>query len=687
MKKIILLALMLFLCTFMCIGAFAAEKTVYVASSGDDANDGSSYTKAVKTVSRAYALIGDSDGRIVICSYINVGSDCVLPANKGMVTISASDGKNYFPLGTLSFSKSLNLSGDTTFERVKISASGIGYLACGGNNVTFGNKIEVGGTLDIMGGYYATTEMTVADASISNDYTITVMSGTYSHIRGGNRRSVANAPFGNISGNCTVNVQGGEFTARDGETNLTAATGMNSQSGNVTLNISGGEFYGSVYGVGRMGSNSTNDSSNITGNVTINITGGTFGGRKLNEKQEESTAFSGKYSLSLTGGDFARIESINGSSASSINVTEGVKNYNEGVYKVQYTNPLRPGPDPWIIYNDGMYYVVISGDKIIYAYAAPSLDAIKYSETYVLWEAPKTVTEENKMYSKEIWSPELHYVSAEEFGAEYEGWWLYFSADDGANPNHRLYCVKSLSGDPLGPYGSPVTGEAGIPVKMTVDNDEYWAIGQSLLRVNGTTYLTWTSETGRGTTDNHKQDIRIAKLANPYTVIGEGVKICVPEYDWEKHGTAYNPTTGNTTPETVEGATAVYGDNGEIIIIYSASNYTSAYYCLATLTLKEGADPLNKDSWVKSEQPVFSRQHDTYGPGHAAYTTDAAGQRIMVYHAYLTWLKVSRHVFVQPWTLNGTTVDMNGGPYSQSTVLTVSSWRPGVKDVITGFGK
>ena len=686
MKKLFMLSAALILALTLCIGIFAAEKTVYIASSGDDAKDGSSYKDAIKTIGRAYEIIGTNDGKIVVCNYLSVGSDYVFPEHSGNITITASDGKMYFPLGTIAFSKSINISGDTTFERIKLSTSGIGYFAGGGNDLTLGNGIETIGSIDLIGGYYV-QGTDAADANITDDYTITVKSGSYTHFRGGNRRATGSAAFGTISGNCTINISGGEFTARDGETNLCAATGMNHHTGSVTVNVSGGEIYGSLFAVGRAGTNNVGVTPVVSGNVTVNVSGGIIGGRSISEVQDPTTSFTGKYSLNLTGGNYPRIESVKGSDTATLTMSESVKNIGTSVVDAQYTNPLRPGPDPWVIQHDGMYYVVISGDGVIYCYAAPSLEAIRYSETYVLWRAPKNITEENKMYSKEIWSPELHYVSAEEFGDEHEGWWLYFSADDGSNPNHRLYCVKALTDDPLGAYGHPVTKEEGIPQKMTVDGDREWAIGQSLIRINGSTYLTWTSETDRGVVKIHKQDIRIAKLENPYTIIGEGVKICVPEYDWEKQGAAYNETTGNCTPETVEGATAVYGDNGEIIIIYSASNYTSSHYCLATLTLKEGADPLNKDSWVKSPQPIFSYQNGVFGPGHAAYTTDAEGNRFMIYHAYLSWRKVSRHIFIQPYTVDGTTVTMNGGPYATDTVMTFKTIRPSVTAAVQGFGK
>ena len=215
-----------------------------------------------------------------------------------------------------------------------------------------------------------------------------------------------------------------------------------------------------------------------------------------------------------------------------------------------------------------------------------------------------------------------------------------------------------------------------------VYQDIEWAIGQSILRANGNTYMTWTGERGRGTAEHH-QTLNIAKLVNPYTIEGDGNVICVAEYDWETKGYAYNAETGASYPKVVEGATAVYGDNGEIMIIYSASGYWTNYYCLATMILKDGADPLLKASWIKATEPIFQRQNGVFGPGHAAYTTDAAGNRWMIYHAYLDFNRTNRYVFIQPWTL--TTVDMNGGPYSQNTTFTIINNQSSIVDAISGF--
>ena len=684
-KFLCLAACVMLAAAMLALGASAAGKTVYLSGDGDDAHDGASYRTTVKTFARAYALLGDEGGRIVVCGTVNTGAEYTMPASKGTVTITATDGKMTFPLGKIVFGTTLTLGGDTILDRVTLSTS-TGVLACGGHNVIFGKGLKTVGSIILVGGYNVIEGATVAEASIARDYTITVNGGDFAYFRVGNRRVTGKAPFGNISGNATFIVNGGNFTARDDTANQSAAAGMNEQTGNVSVTINGGRIYGNLFAVGRAGTNETEQNApKVTGNITVTVNGGQIGGRRLDENQDNTLGFTGKYTLRLNDGLFPRIESIKGGSTASVSISTALSTDRAAVAST-YKNPLRVGADPWVIYRDGYYYMVCTSSRGFYCYRSSTLDGLAYANGVPIWTPPATVTAANKMYSKDFWSPELHYVEADEFGEEYAGWWLYFAADDGNNENHRLFCVRALTDDPLGAYGSPVTGEVGVPVKMVVDNDTTWAIGQTLLRANGKTYLMWTSETGRGTA-NFRQNNSIALLKNPYEVASETTIFNVSDYDWEKHGYAYNAATGAAYPMVVEGATAVYGDNGEIIVTYTGSGYWTSYYALGKLVLKAGADPLDKNSWIKSAKPMFTRQNGIHGPGHAAFTTDAAGNRFMIYHAYLDWKKEQRYVFIQSYTLSGTEFDMNGGPYAADTVLGIYNAQPSIASRVSGFSK
>ncbi|MBQ9429373.1 MAG: family 43 glycosylhydrolase [Clostridia bacterium] len=678
----VLLPFTLFLILFV---SASAAKTVYLSSAGADSNDGAAYTSAVATIERAYAMIGDGDGTIVLCSKLELGTARVMPASKGTVTLTASDGKYYFPLGALSFTESLTFAGPTVLRRISIAPTGTGILACGGQNVTIDTRVKTVGTIVLIGGYNVTDKMSVEDCSISRDYTVTVNSGTFSYFRGGNRRVTGAAPFGNISGNATVVINEGSFTAKDSATNVCALTGMNSQTGDAKLIINGGTISSSVYAVGRAGTNELNATPSISGNLSVTIRGGKISGKKIDRLQDTTMPFSGAYALDLAGGSYPLIESIGGGENSTVQVAEQLKT-SGGTARVEFTNPLCTGADPWVIYRNGYYYMVCTGNPIK-CYKSATLDGLATATGVAIWSAPTgaAINASNKMYSKDIWSPELHYIEASEFGPEYAGWWLYFSADDGDNVNHRLYCVRSTNEDPTTElFVNPVTGESNIPYKTVIGDDTVWCIGQSLLRANGKTYLMWTSETGRGTA-NFKQNNSIALLKTPYDITGAPSIFNTPTYDWEKHGAAYNATTGASYPEVVEGATQVYSDDGSIIVTYTGSGYWTTYYALGALVLRNGGDPLNAADWTKSEKPMFVHQNGVYGPGHAAFTTDAGGNRWMIYHAYIDSAKTKRYVFIQPYTLSGTTFDMNGGPYSTDTVLSIVDNQPSIFSAVHDF--
>lgn len=667
------------------VTASAASKTVYLSSGGTDTNDGATYQSAVNTIERAYALLGDGDGQIVLCSKLELGNAYVMPKSRGTVTLTASDGKFYFPLGALSFSESLTFSGPTVLQRISITPTGTAILACGGQDVTVGSRVKTVGTLILIGGYNVTEGMRAEDCSISRDYTVTVNSGKFSYFRGGNRRATGAAPFGNISGNAKIVINEGTFTATDSSANVCALTGMNNQSGNSTLIISGGTIMSSLYAVGRAGTNEIGAAPTVSGNLSIEIHGGKVSGKKIDRLQDTSAAFSGAYSLNLSGGIYPLIESIGGGENSTLQMAEHLKS-SGGIAEVEFTNPLRTGADPWVIYRDGYYYMVCTGNPIR-CYKSATLDGLATATGVPIWTAPSgaQINDTSRMYSKDIWSPELHYIEESEFGKEYAGWWLYFSADDGDNVNHRLYCVRSTNEDPTAaPFVHPVTGESNLPYKTVIGDDSVWCIGQSLLRAGGKTYMMWTSETGRGT-PNFKQNNSIALLKNPYEISGTPVIFNTPTCAWEKHGAAYNATTGASYPEVVEGATQVYSDDGSIIVTYTGSGYWTTYYALGALVLKTGGDPLKAADWTKSETPMFVHQNGVYGPGHAAFTKDAAGNRWMIYHAYIDAAKTKRYVFIQPYTLSGTTFDMNGGPYSTDTVLKIMDNQPTIFSAVHDF--
>lgn len=268
-----------------------------------------------------------------------------------------------------------------------------------------------------------------------------------------------------------------------------------------------------------------------------------------------------------------------------------------------FTNPLlSTGPDPWVIQKDGTYYFTRTfGDRIsIY----PTTKISNLSNAL-----PQTVfspTAAGIAYSKEIWAPEIHYLQGK--------WYIYFTADDGNDANHRMYVLESSATTPISTY--TFKGQ----LKPTTDK---WAIDGTVLNYNNQLYLIWSGWQG----DNNPgtQQLYIAKMSNPYTITGDRVMISQADYDWEKSG-------GNVN----EGPEVLQNPQGKTFLIYSASSCFTDNYALGMLTLKDGADPMLPASWTKSATPVFSTKasNGAFGPGHNGFFTSPDGtENWIIYHA------------------------------------------------------
>ncbi|MDF2567948.1 MAG: putative beta-xylosidase [Oscillospiraceae bacterium] len=285
-----------------------------------------------------------------------------------------------------------------------------------------------------------------------------------------------------------------------------------------------------------------------------------------------------------------------------------------------FYNPIIDrGADPWVTFKNGYYYYCYSGGNKLYVSKSKNLYDIGKADASLVWNAPK-----GTMYSSEYWAPELHFINNK--------WYIYVAADDGNNNNHRMYVLESKTSDPLGSY----TFKGKIS-----DSTDKWAIDGTVLKVDSKLYFIWSGWEGDV---NVAQNLYIAPMSNPWTISGARVLISTPEYNWEKNG---NPLIN-------EGPVALV-KNSAVHIVYSASGSWTDDYCLGMLTFK-GGDILNKLSWEKSITPVFSKQYQSYGPGHCSFTTSPDGKESwIVYHANLVsgsgWN--GRSVRAQKFTWNG----------------------------------
>jgi GH43 family beta-xylosidase len=257
------------------------------------------------------------------------------------------------------------------------------------------------------------------------------------------------------------------------------------------------------------------------------------------------------------------------------------------------------GEDPWVISHQGQFYYC-TVDRLkqkILVSTFTQLKDIATADLVQVWPGTKGTSPD----FLEIWAPELQYIDGK--------WYIYFALYNNKNGEERVYALEGTSDNPQGDYI--------FKGKLTIPTDR-WAIdGSVLVTENGEKYFIWS---GWEAFTNTTQNIYIARMSNPWTIVSDRVCISTPQYAWEKQGYPY----------VNEGPQALLR-NGRIFIIYSASGSWTDDYCLGQLTYM-GGDLLNPGSWRKEPQPVFSKTDTIFGPGHACFVT-FENQDYIIYHA------------------------------------------------------
>ncbi len=334
--------------------------------------------------------------------------------------------------------------------------------------------------------------------------------------------------------------------------------------------------------------------------------------------------------------------------------------------------------DPHLFTDGEYYYLAKTGNTRIAVYKADSISGLAHAaDSQSIAYCPYY---ENTVYDPTIealygegatingtWSPEIHYFSEEDFGAEYAGWYMFvglrMTPEAGSVYDSefvRLVVLKATTDDPAGPYGHPTEGIVDYSQPLLDANGEVydeWACGQSILRIPegeyAGIYAMWVDEVGRGT-NNFYQQIRIARLETPWKLAEQPGTITTPTQEWE-----YAGSENGKHPKVVEGATAVYGKNGEIFLTYSGSGYWSDYG-IGQLTWN-GGDPHLTSSWKKYENnPIFTATtaENLRGAGHASFITDTSGNGFFCYHAYTYSISdgkgSSRAAYIEPYSIDYT---------------------------------
>lgn len=627
--------------------ATVKETVVFVKLEGAGNKDGSAPEHAVSSIDDAIKLLGEGDGTIVICGPAGV-DEYTEPVHKGNIKITSRyAGVDYRRVADakLYLRNKYIASGPVTFDDITV-------VTDGGNRFFFGNGypivfgegvscvIETSNKNNDSYPYIFGGSNNKAD--VLNGASVTVNGGTWNRVVGGNRYSGTS-----ILGDISVVINGGNLKG------YVVGSGFGTVSGNITVEINGGTVRHGVFGIYC----ESTDNTTVDGAIDIYLNGGKVIGKVNASRSDLNCSFSGVYTLYINKTNLDSVTDIKG--AGDIRgKSESKRVYGEGVNyadapegTVTVNNPLCTGADPWVIYHEGFYYMAIVRGSAVYVSKAATVADLGDAEPVPVWKA----NEENGLTS--IWSPELHYFSADEFGEEYEGWYLYIactpygSSEDNQINTRRCYVTRSVTSDPQGDYMAPDTKKLnGATLMNLYDDNTRWAIGPSIFRIDGKAYLSWTGTVKNP--DRTYQTLNLGLMTSPYEIdFAKSGVFCEPTEEWEKHGATYG--NEKNSPEVVEGATALYGPDGSVYCVYSVSGYWTPYYSLATLKYK-GGDPLNMANWEKSSAPVFvANKIDVFGPGHAAFVQSADGAtNYFVYHGYKTSAMDVRYVHVEEYVFD-----------------------------------
>lgn len=298
-----------------------------------------------------------------------------------------------------------------------------------------------------------------------------------------------------------------------------------------------------------------------------------------------------------------------------------------------FRNPLNQGPDPFMTYYDGNYYLSTSQGGSLQIWKAPSLAGLAAAQPNTVW------TDTTPSRNQDMWAPCFRLLDG--------NWYFYYTASDGGNDAHRIYVLKSAGTDPLGPY--TFAGQLGDP--------NTWAIDPELLQRDGKLYLLWSGPTNL---------LQIAPMSDPVTMSGPAV---------------YLPSAGGCSE--VREAPVTIQRNGTTFLIYSTCDTGKPDYQLWMHTLPAGADPLVPGNWTQYPNAVFTRNDaaNVFGPGSNSFFQSPDGtEDWIVYHGKTTsaYTYDGRTTRAQKFTWNADGTPNFGQPLSLDTDIALPSGDPGV---------
>ncbi len=649
---------------------------VYIRDGG--MGDGSTPQNALGDIVLASEKLPNG-GTIVVTGKLTVDTGKTLRKTSGKLTLTSTfGGVDYAALNNahIELTKYIAFNSETLIENIKFVSKGNDcYISAEGNEFTVGDgvKCEIfkGNRTedypDLIAGSFALSN------SIKKDIHMTVKSGTWGSLVGGQFSIVANSgKTRRVEGNITLDVYGGKFT------DDCFIAGLNNLTGNATLNAHGGTFACSVFGI-------SGEAITIDGDIILNGYSAGFEG-DIRAAQNNLPTLNGKFIVNVHGADITRAsviigaEALGGNNTSEINVAKNIDLNAPLAGEITFTNPIAGYADPSIVFHDGYYYYTYAngynGGQGLWMAKAANLCDIGKVEPILIWS--QKLTGQGKEMTA-LWAPQLYFMDGR--------WYIYAAAqtskDTASGADRRFpYVWVGQVDEPTGPYEY-------FGCMENIDPDAYTYLSPRVIKHGGKWYMFMSGFYTQSDTNPHTQRMRVCELASPTKMASKQIVISSPCYYYE-----YDPADKAMTKGIMEGPYPFYTPNGDLYMIFAAGHTRTDYYATGIMRFNgtENDSLLDASKWEKFPEPLQYANLDNfvYSPGAMIVTTSPSGSKYYgVYHAKEYHLSAysMRRMHMQEITFDENGFPTMDDPQPVSTVFTIEMNSLPLAKRISGFTK
>lgn len=320
-----------------------------------------------------------------------------------------------------------------------------------------------------------------------------------------------------------------------------------------------------------------------------------------------------------------------------------------------FRGPLSNSADPYLTYYKGNYYLAETDSGSIYMRTSPTIGGLLGADRTAVF------TTTDPAADQQVWAPSFMIIN--------DHWYLYYTASDGTDANHRMYALESTA---TVSSGAVPSGGYILKGKVADTANDTWAIDGLPFQTNGAWYFVYSGANGATT-----NQLFVAPMSNPWTISGTRT---------------YLPASGGCSE--VREAPSILQRNGKTFLVYSTCDTGKPDYQLWMQSLNDGQDPLVAGNWHQYPNAVFARNDATgaYAPGSNNFFTSPDGtQDWIAYHAKntTTFTYDGRTTRAQKFTWNSDGTPNFGSPLAAGATQTVPSGDPGggstaINDTDTG---